>query len=313
MDRIVWVYWQNVAGVDPPPHIILCHRILQKTCVSCDVRLVTPSNVHEFLPDLDPRVQNIEIPGHPHRSLAVRCAVIRASLLERFGGFYIDLDCVALRDFGALFTLFRDKEFIGIRRDANRDRPPPRARFPGANTLLVRRVRAMKARLGRALSGRPSPAPVYRGAGSTYISVGSYGSVRGGRIISEYAKALRRRVASKTDVMLNELGAWTLTPIVDRHPDTVHLIPERLVQPIVSHRQDLFLDTNLAPEDIIPVDSLCLMLFHRTFENELKGVGLRDLYERDYLVSRVFRRALSRDEFEDLYVQATERRLPLFG
>lgn len=251
----LWLYWENAPGAEPPPHVLLCHRILRRVCRRCDIRLVTPETVRRWLPDYDPRLDRIRVVDRPGTEIAVRCDFIRAFLLERHGGLYVDADCIALRDFAEIGERLAEVEFVGMRRTSARD-------------------------------GR--------------VSIGLYGSAVGGRIISAYAEALRRLIASKQELRYIEAGQMLLTPVVGRHLDTAHLYPEHLIQPVTAPRQGEFLRADLEPEAVIAPEAFCFMLFHRSFEEDLGDWGLRELYYGDILLSKVFRRSLPEAEFRTL-------------
>ena len=116
----LWLYWENRPGSEPPPHVLLCSRILRRVCLGCDIRLVTPENVRRYLPDYDPRLDWIRVVDRPGTEIAVRCDFIRAFLLERYGGLYVDTDCIALRDLAEIGDRLSEVEFVGMRRTTSR-------------------------------------------------------------------------------------------------------------------------------------------------------------------------------------------------
>lgn len=116
MNKVVWLYWENRPGETKPPHIKFCHALLKQQNHSVDIRFVTPSNVHEFLPDLNPRVWDITLSSLNQNPIAVRCAYIRALLLERYGGLYVDSDCLALVNYSEVFDEVGDADFFAMRR-----------------------------------------------------------------------------------------------------------------------------------------------------------------------------------------------------
>lgn len=248
----LWLYWENAPGAEPPPHVLLCHRILRRVCRRCDIRLVTPETVRRWLPDYDPRLDRIRVVDRPGTEIAVRCDFIRAFLLERHGGLYVDADCIALRDFAEIGERLAEVEFVGMRR----------------TTVKTR-----------------------------HISIGLYGSVAGGKIISAYAEALRQLLEVKSELRYVEAGQSLLTPIVDRYLDNIHLYPEELLHPVTAQKQEYFLRSDINPENVIENDAFCFMLFHKIFEQELAAWSLRELYYGDILVSKVFRRSLPEAEF----------------
>lgn len=121
----LWLYWENAPGAEPPPHVLLCHRILRRVCRRCDIRLVTPETVRRWLPDYDPRLDEIRVLDRPGTEIAVRSDFVRAFLLERYGGLYVDTDCIPLRDFAEIGERLNEVEFVCMRRDSARDRRIP--------------------------------------------------------------------------------------------------------------------------------------------------------------------------------------------
>jgi len=117
-ERTVWIYWENSPGESaPPPYISLCRKIIVKNCPTCSVTLVTPENVRDYLPNVPDNLDGISL-ALPSQgsSVALKCDFIRAFLLERYGGIYLDSDAVVLKDLGPIFDLFNDWDFIAMRR-----------------------------------------------------------------------------------------------------------------------------------------------------------------------------------------------------
>jgi hypothetical protein len=256
--NIVWTYWEDRPGVPTPPHILLCREILDYKCKECEVRLVTPVNVHQYLPDLDPRIWRISLENQEQNPIAIRCDFIRAFLLERFGGLYVDADCIALRDYAEAFRASAGYEFFAMRRIS---------------------------------------------AKSNHISIGFYGTQSNGKVITAYAEALRKILKEKTQFKWAEVGAHLLTPIVDQHLDSVFLFREEQIHPIVAEKQELLVATDKEVDDLVPKEALCLMLFHRIFEQEVRGASLsnaalHNLYYSDWFISKVVRTVYPQKSFE---------------
>jgi len=243
MKNIVWNYWENRPGTSLPPHILLCREVLRHQCPQCTIHLVTPANVHQYLPDLDPRIWQITLHNNSQNPIAVRCAFIRAFLLERYGGLYVDADCIALKDYSEAFNITEGYDFFAMRRTS---------------------------------------------AKSKHISIGFYGSQAGGKIITAYADALRQTLQAKTVFRWGEVGAHLLTPIVDRNLERVFLFREEQIHPIVAEHQYLLTDANLSIQENIPNDALCLMLFHRIFEQKINDVTFSQSTAEDLFLGQSF-------------------------
>ena len=256
--NIVWTYWEDRPGEPTPPHILLCREVLRHQCKGCEVRLVTPANVHQYLPDLDPRVWQISLQNPDQNPIAVRCDFIRAFLLERHGGLFIDADRIALKDYAEAFRASASHDFFAMRRTS---------------------------------------------AKTNHISIVFYGTQPKGKVITAYADALRHILEEKTHFKWAEVGAHLLTPIVDQHLACVFLFREEQIHPIVAENQQLLAATDKEIVELIPNDALCLMLFHRIFEQEVAGASLsnatvQNLYHGTGLISKVLRAAYPQKTFE---------------
>ncbi len=115
---ILWLYWENPADTRMPAYIALCRAIIEYKCHDMDIRVVTPDNVREYLPDFDRRIDEISLESDPAKlCIPIKVAFIRAFLLEKYGGVYLDSDCLPIKSmttFQALCTF--DRSFAAIRR-----------------------------------------------------------------------------------------------------------------------------------------------------------------------------------------------------
>jgi hypothetical protein len=116
--RTIWIYWENPPGQAEPPHIALCRRLMIANCPNCSVVLVTPENLHDYLPDISERINQIGVRRGKvvKPSLAIKCAFIRAELIHRYGGLYIDSDCIVFQDLSQVFELLEQYDFVAMRR-----------------------------------------------------------------------------------------------------------------------------------------------------------------------------------------------------
>jgi mannosyltransferase OCH1-like enzyme len=72
-----------------PDHIALCVESVYKNC-GMQVQFLSPQNLTEFLPNIRSDVWDI-------RQIAHRADYIRACLLEKYGGIWVDCDFICLR------------------------------------------------------------------------------------------------------------------------------------------------------------------------------------------------------------------------
>ncbi|HVW59462.1 MAG TPA: FkbM family methyltransferase [Puia sp.] len=101
----IWMYWEG----DMPEWIKACHRTVFDH--GEDVRLLTPAGFDE----LRDRDRDLDL---SHLCTAHRADFIRAFLLSRFGGVWIDSDCLVMRSLQPLIDLLEDHDFIAYRERA---------------------------------------------------------------------------------------------------------------------------------------------------------------------------------------------------
>jgi hypothetical protein len=100
--RTVWLYWEG----ELPDWIAWCHRTIRAHAQ--DVRVLDPAGF-ESLRTSD---RDIDL---SRLCVAHRADFIRIYLLHKYGGLWIDSDCLAMRDLTPLMNRLADYEFIGFR------------------------------------------------------------------------------------------------------------------------------------------------------------------------------------------------------
>lgn len=268
MTNTLWIYWEMPKGqTELPPHIALCRKSMEIHMSGGELQLVTPDNLQRFLPNISSKIFDLAITpkgrierlfrGHrKRRAIAQRADVIRAFLLERYGGFYIDSDAILLGKLDRYFSLLDRYDFCAVRRES---------------------------------------------FGRSHVSVGFMGSRAHGTVISEYTEALEARIAKSLDIEWNELGAALLTPIFDRHTDSVYAIPERELQPVTFEVADSkFPDESIELRDILAEDARVFMLYSGPFKSSLRGADMEALYRGSMLISKAFRAGIPEEAFQEL-------------
>jgi hypothetical protein len=100
----VWTYWEGTC----PAWIRACRRTLARHVPN--LRLLGPETF-ERLRARDPD-RSVDL---SHLHVAHRADFIRAFLLQRFGGLWIDADCLVMQPLAPVLELLREYDFIGYR------------------------------------------------------------------------------------------------------------------------------------------------------------------------------------------------------
>lgn len=102
MNLVIWMYWEGKC----PPWVKACQRtILEHGPL---VRLLAPADFDRlWKSDRDIDLKRLYV-SH-------RADFIRAYLLARHGGIWVDSDCIVLQDLHPLLEMLRTHEFLGYR------------------------------------------------------------------------------------------------------------------------------------------------------------------------------------------------------
>jgi hypothetical protein len=125
MERRIWLYWEDLPGRTKPPHIALCHETIHANA-GVPVEVVSNENLRDFLPDIHANIDGVTQKRKPDEvSLAIKADFVRAFLLERYGGLYLDSDAVVLQPLHEVFDAIEEKGFACMRKTSR-----PQHRIP---------------------------------------------------------------------------------------------------------------------------------------------------------------------------------------
>jgi mannosyltransferase OCH1-like enzyme len=137
----IWLYWEHREGVSiEPAYIRLCRKAIYTYAGNATVHLVTPENLHAYLPNLPKNVEKIRRKGTKDYSIAMKCDVIRAYLLQEYGGLYLDSDTIPLQNMDPIFDLLDAHDFIAMQCESHGDHHIPNGVFgTRAQGIVIRK------------------------------------------------------------------------------------------------------------------------------------------------------------------------------
>ena len=104
--QVIWMYWENKQGEKTPDLIRLCWKtIIKNNKNDFQIKILTPSDVEKYLPDLDGCYQNCKEVAH-------KSHYIRFSLLHKYGGIWLDSDTVVFRSFTEITEKIKQFGFV---------------------------------------------------------------------------------------------------------------------------------------------------------------------------------------------------------
>lgn len=92
----LWTYWETPKNGSRPPYLDLCEETWHRHCGD-DFKIVkvTPETVQDYVPDLIPEWRQIPVLAH-------KADYLRAVLVQRFGGIWLDSDIIVLKNLKVL-------------------------------------------------------------------------------------------------------------------------------------------------------------------------------------------------------------------
>jgi hypothetical protein len=100
---VIWQYWETV-GDDKPAFIDGLHAIARKNA-GTEIVLVTPETLGQFIPDIPSEIFKIA-------QIAHKADMIRAMLVMRYGGMWLDSDAIVLRRLDWILDLLDTFDFV---------------------------------------------------------------------------------------------------------------------------------------------------------------------------------------------------------
>ena len=102
--KIIWLYWHQGSM---PIICQQCVKRIKRLNPDFEVNILNSESVHSFLPELAPAIVNIK---KEDLTLALYSDLIRLMLLEKFGGFWMDISTILNYELGKLRELVLAKQ-----------------------------------------------------------------------------------------------------------------------------------------------------------------------------------------------------------
>lgn len=134
MNNTIWIYWESFKGHKEPPYISLCRWTMLHQWQDATIIFVNEKNVEMYLPGILKRIGNIEVDVRGRidlftrkftkntRNLAVKSDVIRAHLLRKYGGIYVDASVIAFKSMKPHFETISERShanFLASQRNSH--------------------------------------------------------------------------------------------------------------------------------------------------------------------------------------------------
>ncbi len=111
----LWVYWDNLNGMETPIYISLCKETVIKNCSdSFNIIFLNKDNIVNYVPELTSELMEELNLKSDKLKIAHKVDLYRIMLLYKYGGIYIDADVVVLKDPIEIYNKTKEYDFVGF-------------------------------------------------------------------------------------------------------------------------------------------------------------------------------------------------------
>lgn len=107
-NKIIWMYWETLPGKKKPGYIDLCINSVKHNCKKdFDIIVLDEKKILDYLPE----IKNINF---SQLNLPQKVDYYRYSLLEKYGGVWIDADILVLKSIKPFFDKLKNYDYVGF-------------------------------------------------------------------------------------------------------------------------------------------------------------------------------------------------------
>jgi len=260
MKNPVWLFWETRGNKAEPAYITLCKWCFLHQWQDANLILLNKNNIDTYLPGSTKLVEHIEV------DITGR--------LDRFKRKFIPqkLNEAVKCDVYRAFIL---KNYGGIYLDISSVPINPIDNFFDTlhqyDFFCTQRQSHQK----------------------NHYPVGFYGCNKNTTIINDYCEQIVTLLNKKDEFHYNELGAYSLTPIVNQYIENATIFSEKTIMPITfEDAKELLISEQLKMSDFDLKNILCFKLSNQPFKTVLKNYSIEELYSSPLFIGKLFRHAL---------------------
>lgn len=102
----VFAFWESKDEI--PAYLELCKKTWYQNIPNCEIHIINYHNIHSYIGNTYDLAKLKKIP------LAMQSDIISAAILEKFGGLFLDIDCIVIDDVFEIFNLISKDKLIAF-------------------------------------------------------------------------------------------------------------------------------------------------------------------------------------------------------
>jgi hypothetical protein len=105
--KIIWMYWETLPGKKKPGYIDLCINSVRHNCGKCfKIIVLNEKTINNYLPNITLKLSNLNLPQ--------KVDYYRYSLLEKYGGVWLDADILVLKCICSYYKKLDKYNYVGF-------------------------------------------------------------------------------------------------------------------------------------------------------------------------------------------------------
>lgn len=108
----IFAFWESPNPI--PAYLDLCRDTWIKNIPNCQIHVLNHSNLHKYIGNIYDLEKLKTIP------FAMQSDIVSAAVLEKFGGLFLDLDCIVIDDVFDIFSKISDTKLISFGRPTSK-------------------------------------------------------------------------------------------------------------------------------------------------------------------------------------------------
>jgi len=266
MNNPIWLYWETIKNKPEPAYITLCKWCFLHQWSDANIIFLNKTNIDAYLPGISKLVEKIEV------DVTGRLDKLKRKLIPQKLNEAVKCD---------VYRAFILKNYGGIYLDISAIPMNPIKPFfnllDSHDFFVTQRQSHQK----------------------EHYPVAFYGCTKNSLIINEYCAQIIARLKLNNNLHYNELGHFTLTPIVNKYKKTAQVLPEKTIMPITfEEAKKALVSSTLTLTEYDLVNILCFKLSNQPFKTVLKNFVLEDLYYSPLFIGKLFRHSLPETVFK---------------
>jgi len=285
MNKTIWMYWENKKGSTKPAYLDLCLESIIKHSPNYKVIVLDEKTVFDYLPDLRTDINKIV-------DIAHKADYIRARMIHKFGGIWLDSDVILLKEI-EIEKYLKEYEYVGSSSEYGK----PSIWFFGGvkncevlNKWYLQMDKILDVKLNKTYKESfKQQKYLYLSLVLKYINIFNLRALK--KKSEKFNKKYLHKVSRLGALGWSEIGYDILWKLFENYK--YKNIEFEKFAPLKFDQWNDFFKNDIYLKDMIKDDTISIMLYNKFMFEPLKDMSREEILESNNLLGQVFRYSLS--------------------